>query len=127
MKKNNAETTFHQSRKAFVILENDILISPEGFSGSHFELLCQNGFDAKQAKEVISKQPRGFARDGSVYLYQGEDFSCLSEECEKKCSEWLLFFQKSGWLSSEGKIYNGMRVGKIGEVWTPVKEFKISF
>ena len=127
MYQNNAETAFHQSRQAFVILENGILIAPEGFSGSHFDLLCLNGFDAEQAKKIISKQPRGFARDGNVYLYQGDGFSCLSVECEKKCSNWPSFFQKSGLLSSDGRIYNGMRVGKVGDVWKPVKEFKISF
>ena len=125
--KNKAERAFHQSRKAFVVLNDDILVAPDNFAGSHFDLLRQNGFDERQAKKIISRQPRGYVLDGSVYLYQGENFDCLSNENEEKIKNLVLFFQKKAWLKPDGKIYNGMHVGKIGEVWVPVKEFEIPF
>ena len=124
---NNAESAFHQRRTAFVILESGILTAENGFAGSHFDLLCQSGFNEEQARFLIAEQPRGYALDGSVYLYQGTDFSCLSGENGKKAEKYISFFKKNGWLSLTGKVYDGMKSGKTGSVWTPVKEFKISF
>ena len=125
--KNNAESAFHRRRKAFVILDGGILVAPDGFEGAHFDLLCQSGFTADEARKLIAGRSRGYALDGSIYLYQGADFSCLSVENAKKAQIWFPFFQKSGWLRADGKIYDGMRAGKVGEVWLPTKEFKISF
>ena len=110
-----------------MILGGGILVAPDGFDGSHFDLLCQSGFTADAARGVIAVRPRGYALDGNVYLYQGADFFCLSAENEKKAQGWFSFFEKSGWLAPDGRIYNGMRAGEKGTVWRPIKEFEISF
>lgn len=125
--KNKAESDFHRRRKAFVILNGGILVAPDNFEGSHFDLLCQSGFNAEPARRLIAEQPRGYALNGNVYLYQGADFFCLSAENIKKAREWFPFFQKNGWLEKNGKIYNGMRVGDAGTIWHPIKEIEISF
>ena len=125
--KNNAELEFHRQRKAFVLLNDGILAACDGFCGSHFDLLCQSGFKPEQARFLISEQPRGYALNGNVYLYQGADFSCLTEENRLKAEKWVLFFQKNGWLNHRGQIYDGMRAGEAGNVWQPLKEFEISF
>jgi len=126
-RKNRTESDFHQRRIAFIILKSCILTAESGFVGSHFNLLCQSGFDEKKARRLIAEAPRGYALDGNVYLYQGADFSCLSAENRKKAKAYVSFFQKNGWLSPAGKIYDGMRSGEIGSVWIPIKEFEISF
>ena len=125
--KNNAESEFHRRRTAFVILENGILTAENDFSGSHFDLLCENGFDEIKARRLIAEQPRGYALNGNIYLYQGADFSCLSDGNRKKAGKYISFFKKNQWLSATGKIYDGMQPGETGSVWTPVKEFEISF
>ena len=125
--KNNAESDFHRRRKVFVVLETGLLIASDGFGGSHSDLLLQSGFDVEQTDRLIAGQPRGYALNGNVYLYRGADFLCLSEINAGKVPEWIPFFRKSGWLAENGKVYDGMRVGKTGTVWEPIKEFKISF
>ena len=124
---NKAESDFHRRRRAFVIFDCGILTASEDFEGSHFDLLCQSGFDSGYARHLIDDQPRGYALDGNVYLYQGADFSCLSFGNRKKAEKWISFFQINGWLKVGGKIYDGMQAGKTGSVWTPIKEFEISF
>ena len=126
-RKSDAESDFHRRRTAFVILNCGILTAEKNFSGSHFELLCQSGFDEETAHRLIAEQPRGYALDGNVYLYQGTGFSRLSAENGKKAEKYVPFFQKNQWLSETGKIYDGMQSGETGSVWTPVKEFEISF
>ena len=126
-RKNRAESDFHQRRIAFIILKIGILTAERGFAGSHFDLLCQSGFDEKQVRRLIAESPRGYALDGNVYLYQGSDFSCLSAENRKKTIPYVSFFQKNGWLLPAGKIYDGMQSGEVGSIWIPIKEFEISF
>ena len=90
-------------------------------------MLCQNGFDEDEARRLIEEQPRGYALNGNVYLYQGSGFSCLSDENRKKAEKYVPFFKKNRWISETGRIYDGMRSGEKGSVWMPVKEFEISF
>lgn len=118
-----AETDFHQKRKAFVLLGSGILLAHSGFPGSHFDLLRQSGFDDEAARRLIAVRPRGYALDGNIYFYQGEDFSVLSEQNRREALPYLDFFRRLGFLSREGRAFDGMKAGKIGESWTPVKEF----
>lgn len=118
-----AETDFHCRRKAFVLLKDGILLARDGFSGSHFDLLCQSGFDEKNARGIIAARPRGYALDGNLYFYQGEDFGTLSEENRRDAAAYISFFRQLGVLSPQGRAFDGMKAGKIGESWCPVKEF----
>lgn len=127
IQKNNAEADFHRRRKAFVILECAILMAQDGFEGSHGDLLLQSGFDQTQTQDIIKNYPRGYALNGNVYLYQSNDFSCVSPQNQEKIKKYLSFFKKSDLLDQNGKIYDGMHLGKTGDQWTPRKEFKISF
>ena len=127
IQKSKAELDFHRRRQAFVVLEQGILMAQNGFDGSHYDLLIQSGFDENQTRSIIQNQPRGYAMNGNVYLYQGSDFSCLSERNKEKIKSYFSFFQKNGFLSRNGKIYDGMNVGKTGDQWIPIKEIEISF
>lgn len=119
---NDAEKDFHRRRRAFVILGGGVLVAPDGFDGAHADLLRQSGFTPEETRGLIDSKPRGYALDGDVFLYQGEDFSPLSPENEKAALVWFPFFEKNGWLGPDGRIYSGMRAGKKGTVWRPVKE-----
>ncbi len=121
--KNNAESDFHRRRKAFVIFDCGVLTARDNFDGSHFDLLRLFGFDEKQARGIIEQNARGYALDGNVYLYQGADFSCLSEQNKKTAALFLPWFEKNGWLAETGKVFDGMRAGRIGSRWVPIKEF----
>ena len=123
----NAESSFHRRRTAFVILNGGILTAESGFDGSHFDLLCRSGFGEDQARRLIAECPRGYALNGNVYMYQGAGFSVLSDENRKATEKYVSFFRNNRWLSETGKIYDGMHSGEKGSVWTPVKEFEISF
>lgn len=123
MPKNNAESEFHRRRKAFVVFDSGILTARDNFAGSHFDLLRQAGFDENQARGIVERNARGYALDGNVYLYQGADFSCLSEQNRQTAALFLPWFEKNGWLAGNGKVFNGMKAGRIGSCWTPVKEF----
>ncbi len=122
-KKNNAESDFHRRRKAFVLFDEAVLAARDGFPGSHFDLLRQTGFTERQAHEIIECRARGYALNGDVYLYQGADFSCLSEHNKARAALFLQVFRNNGWLAENGRVYDGMSPGQIGESWTPIKEF----
>ena len=118
-----AEAAFHSRRKAFVIFGAGILTAADGFAGSHFDLLVQTGMDGEQARRAIETCPRGYALNGDVFLYQGADFSALSERGRRLAERFIPFFKTNGWLVPAGKVYDGMRRGAAGSVWTPLKEF----
>ncbi len=121
--KNNAEQEFHSRRKAFVVFAKGILTADDGFTGSHRELLIQCGFNDSQATEIINTCPRGYALKGNVFLYQGENFACLTVENKKRVEKLISYFKKNHWLSETGSVYDGMVIGQTGEQWKPVKEF----
>lgn len=121
--KNSAESAFHRRRRAFIVFDDGLLIARDGFEGSHFDLLIRSGFDENQARTIIDQNARGYALGGNVYLYQGTEFSCLSEQNKKNTALFLPDFEKNGWLDKSGKIYDGMHVGQIGSKWRPIKEF----
>lgn len=119
----SAEREFHRRRKAFVLFrETGILMGEDGFEGSHAELLSRTGLEPDRVREIIASEPRGFALDGDVYLYQGEGFSELSAENKAYARTWLPFFRSMGLSAGNGRVFNGMIVGKPGESWTPVSE-----
>lgn len=120
---NNVETAFHRRRKAFVFLDGGVLIAADGFAGSHFDLLTVSGFDENQARAIIENNPRGYALDGDVYLYQGTDFSVLNERNRRLASAFLPILRQYGYPGASGKIFDGMKAGAVGEKWSPVKEF----
>ena len=117
------EAAFHSRRKAFVIFDAGILTAADGFAGSHFDLLVQTGMDGEQARRAIETCPRGYALNGDVFLYQGADFSALSERGRRLAERFIPFFKTNGWLAPAGKVYDWMRRGAAGSVWTPLKEF----
>lgn len=118
-----AEREFHRQRKAFILFrEAGILMGADGFEGSHAELLGRTGLESDRIRDIIACEPRGFALDGDIYLYQGEDFSELSAENRAYARTWLPFFRALGLLTGNGRVFNGMIAGKPGERWTPVSE-----
>lgn len=119
----NSETEFHKRRRAFVIFKGvGLLIAQEGFSGAHKDLLCAAGIEKEKADEIILNEPRGFALEGNVYFYQGKEFLELSEENTVSAVSFLPQFRSMGLLGENGKAYNGIVMGKPGEVWLPIKE-----
>lgn len=130
VKKNKSQTaseiSFHRNRKAFVILNQGLLLAQTGFEGSHFDLLCQSGFSEEQAKSLIFSCPRGYFLSENLYFYEGEEFSCLSETNEKKALCFIETFRKLGLLEASGHIYSGMNKSEVGKSWQPIKEIKIS-
>lgn len=118
-----AEAAFHSRRKAFVVFDAGILAAADGFAGSHFDLLVQTGMNGEQARRAIETCPRGYALNGDVFLYQGADFAALPERGRRSVERFIPFFKTNGWLSPSGKVYDGMRRGDAGTVWTPLKEF----
>lgn len=122
----DSEKDFHRKRRAFVILKSGILLAETGFSGAHVDLLVESGFSLEQAHELICCRPRGFSSGGSVFAYQGEDFTVLSAENEAVFKSYFPFFRQNGMLSEDGRAFSGMKTGKIGEIWTGLKEIQIS-
>ncbi|MBR1778615.1 MAG: hypothetical protein IJ752_08570 [Alphaproteobacteria bacterium] len=103
--KNNDESDFHRRRKAFVILNGGLLAAPDGFEGSHFDLLCQSGFDENQSQSLIAEQPRGYALEGC----RDRIFPvCLLETKTRCCFGFLSFKKAAGWKRT-GKFMTACR------------------
>lgn len=116
------QSDFHKSRLIFAWIHGKLTFNEnENDARSHFEWLTQD-FDITACE--FEKIPRGYMTSDRIQLFIGSDFRPLSSEELKKITATDLinikdeFFKVYG--DKEVVIYNGVKVGEIGEVWEPI-------
>ncbi|MGN0960817.1 MAG: hypothetical protein ACI4PF_01305 [Christensenellales bacterium] len=110
---------FHKSRIAFIILNSKVNYL-ENSEKSHYEWALEMGVDESKFNNIV----RGYYKDKTIIFYKDnfkydkeviEQAKIYAKEIKNHCSP-----------NSKCKIYCGLQVGEVGEVWKPdyfIKEF----
>lgn len=105
------ERDFHKSRRAFMIIGDDIHFL-EDSTMSHFDWAKTLGIGEAQFEKLV----RGFFIDGRAVFYKGRfvyDDECISaaKKFGKRVKEYCNVKTLDVWC--------GQKVGKIGDIWPP--------
>jgi len=110
-------TAFHEQRRMFVILNDNIIVAPEKVDYSHQEWFTRL-FGSVQADIVIDAWVRGFVLQPHIYCYIGKNYSwqkSYGATCQERIREIIRMFN----LNRHGIVYGGMIPGPEGELWVP--------
>lgn len=113
---NEVEQIFHQSRVAFMIINQKVIYLRD--SGmSHLEWYTSLNLPVESFDETI----RGYYKNGKIIFYKG-DF--LYDDEVIKTAEYYGDEIKKEVNDSNALVYAGVKKGKIGEVWEPIIQIK---
>lgn len=128
---NHNEINFHKMRRPFFVFpETGLLVGEYGKSMSHNDILVSLGFDKSRITYIIDKFPRGYFMDNNLVFYQGGNFiegNILQVE-EKNINiikKYIYDFENIFKINEKTDIYLGVKVGKIGDVWSKVNKIKL--
>lgn len=69
--------------------------------------------------------PRSYIRDGRIQFFQGSSFQPIGKQLNTTLFDFFTIAEKyqeqTDWTMSDVIICNGVRIGKIGEVWDPIE------
>lgn len=109
---NENEVAFHKKRIAFLIIKNEIkylIDSPL----SHKDWAIELGID----KETFENLTRGYYLDNNICFYKG-NFS-YDNQVIIDAKKYSPIIKKEFNINKPCKIYCGVKVGKVGDVWPP--------
>lgn len=115
-----ADNRFHKSRVAFVEVEGKTKFLKNS-DMSHKEWVDK---EFGITDEEFEKMVRGYIKDGEIYLYVGKGFR-TTPELESRVRELTVEICKETNMERPKAVYCGMNVGKVGEVWTPIKRIEV--
>lgn len=133
MKQKKFDEDFHNKRRAFVIIRDNVLITSEiGSVKSHKELLEDCFISSEKVSEIIETHPRGFYLNNEIRFYQGssmEEGSCwrLEEKNYDIVRKVFPDLKKMFSLNKETKIFLGQRVLKGSEMWPGIAPVDLTF
>jgi len=119
-----AAENFHSNRLAFVFLGTKMKIHfcDFGDKRDHQHWLLE---DFGITPDEFEKVPRGYIKFERVQLFKGSSFEPLDLHTVSKINKlaWEEITKRYKELFGPGnaKVFNGVHVGKIGEVWEPME------
>lgn len=112
---------FHKERLAFAIFGNVVVFNEDPSDDrDHLHWLAEDfRVDSEWFEELI----RGYVSMGKIYLYRGTHFSGVpASAITSKHLNQLLSTHDNYFGRVDTDIYSGMVVGKVGEIWKPIKK-----
>ena len=122
---------FHESRRAFIIMHDaGLLVAPTNTDISHQDLLLNMGIPlVPDVLRHLTDPPRGYHMNGELCLYQGylndEQTWNLQPQNYKLVQQYIPDLKALFNLTDDSKIYLGVRVGRVGEVWEKINKTTI--
>jgi len=110
--RNTSDRDFHQRRRAFLIVNNQIYFMKKGSTQSHWEY-CQESFP-DISKDEFNKIIRGFYLDGDVVFYKG-NFTYDDEVIETSLKYLSKIKDELG--AAKMEIYFGTIIDTTKEIW----------
>ena len=109
------EKKYHKSRIMFAII-NDNLHLVDNDERSHKEWLEQDfGLNQNHFNDIN----RGCIKDSIIMVYKGQNFTSISENELSKII--IMVAHKLELDLTKYTVYNGVKVGAIGETWGAIK------
>lgn len=123
---NKDEISFHQSRRAFVIIKDvGIILAKEESPLSHIDLLKSCGIAKDIAEGILDKNPRGYFKDNKLVLYKGE-FIPLTEEDIGVVKAFFNDLKGIFAFNEQTRFFNGLKVDPKIVGWPPLYEISLS-
>lgn len=123
---NTNANDFHRSRLAFGILDADgkqrIVYNTD--EREHYKWLKE---DYNINTETFETMVRGYVMKDKIQFYTGSDFKDTEiSHIDKNVFKELLTKAEEIFKSEHTRIFNGVNIGKVGEIWTPKYEVDLN-
>ena len=115
-----AAEKFHLERVKFAWIDGELVFGddPEDDRDHQHWLLEDYGI-SPVAFEFIN---RGYMQEGRIQLYKGSDFKSINTaEVSIHALQTLIDYNVAKYDSNIINIFNGVKVGKVGEIWPPLE------
>lgn len=112
---------FHLSRLLFAWVHGELKFNTNNNDDrDHQHWLCE---DFGLTLDEYEHTNRGYIKDDRVQLFIGSTFSPL-DTSEISTTDFFKLIKKHAEIygTSSVKVYNGVKIGKVGEVWDPIIE-----
>ena len=118
-----AASNFHANRKAFAWVNGLLTFNEnEGDVRDHQHWLCE---DYGLSLDEYEETPRGYIKKNRIQLFIGSSFSRLNIEEVEDDFETLINRHEEIFNERKCTIFNGVHIGKIGEIWEPIETVKV--
>lgn len=126
----NTEKTFHESRRAFIIMHDvGLMVAPANSNLSHQDMFTKMGLSFAQTMHYLSDTPRGYYMAGELCLYQGALINRKTWELKQKnyklVQQYMPDLKALFNLNDDSNLYLGVRVGCVGSVWERINKTTI--
>lgn len=111
---------FHKNRYAFAFMNNTIIFNnnPNDDRDHQHWLLDEFGISPVEFENI----PRGYMKKDRIQLFVGSNFSPIDKSIlTRENISILLAAHRKRYASKVVPIYNGVRIGKVGDIWPPVE------
>ncbi|MCM1223248.1 MAG: hypothetical protein NC548_53230 [Lachnospiraceae bacterium] len=111
---------FHRERLAFALVNDQIIFDENADDDrDHQHWLCETfGMTIEEFENI----PRGYIMKGKIQLYTGSRFEQLELGMIKvKHLIRIIDKYKSIYPDIPYRVFNGVKVGKVGTIWPPIK------
>ena len=118
-----AEANFHLNRVPFAWLNNHLVIMENPDTRDHQHWLCE---DYHLSESEFEQTRRGYIMQGKIQFFIGSGFRPMdlsTNPIEILDLDELLSIHNRLFSPGVVKLYNGVHIGKIGDVWPPIEEF----
>lgn len=114
-----AAANFHKNRLPFAWVKGDLVFNTnEGDTRDHQHWLLE---DYGVSIEEWELSNRGYIMDNKIQLFIGSGFEPLDfDEVTESDLRKLVAMHNKIFNRQTVKVYNGVKVGKIGEIWEPL-------
>ncbi len=123
------ETKFHESRRAFIIMHDGLILAPANTDLSHQDMFTKMGFSFVQTMHHLTENPRGYHMNGELCLYQGSLNNKKTWELRpanyKLVQQYIPDLKALFNLNDDSNMYLGVRVGRVGDVWERINKTTI--
>lgn len=122
-KEKEAAEKFHKSRIAFAWVNGELVLNDNDEDDrDHQHWLME---DYGISIEEFEKLPRGYMIRDKIQLFTGSTFARIEDKDLRLPMADILrlrdIYKKKFPNSVSVWIYNGVRVGKVGEIWIPIE------
>ena len=118
--------SFHSNRIAFIWIDGKLHFNKPRDTRDHQHWVLEDFGITAEEFELL---PRGYCMKDRIQLFIGSDFKPLENENLKLFDDCFLEIaraqRKAFWSYENIPVYNGVIVGKVGDVWPPLSTIKV--
>lgn len=113
---------FHKKRYSFIWINRKLTFNDNmNDDRDHQHWVCEDYGISVEEFEIL---PRGYILPGRIQLFIGSDFSSIPlHQIEFDDIAHLISVYETLYPDTAYRVFNGVKVGRVGEIWPPIDEF----